>query len=75
MDAHEARGCATTEKQTMTTTMRTQFLARLRENVDAWEDTFEPWRPQPGYFRVLLHAYNRLGFDLEPLVTAVGVAS
>ena len=38
-------------------------------------DTFEPWLPQPGYFRVLLHAYDRLGFDLEPLATAVGVAS
>ena len=38
-------------------------------------DTFEPWLPQPGYFRVLLHAYDRLGFDVEPLATAVGVAS
>jgi hypothetical protein len=36
MDVHEARGSATTEKQTMTTTMRTQFLATLRENADAW---------------------------------------
>lgn len=36
MDVHEAQGSATTEKQTMTTTMRAQFLATLRENVDAW---------------------------------------
>jgi gamma-glutamylcyclotransferase (GGCT)/AIG2-like uncharacterized protein YtfP len=38
-------------------------------------DTFEPWLPQLGYFRVLLRAYGRLGFDVEPLATAVGVES
>jgi gamma-glutamylcyclotransferase len=38
-------------------------------------DVFEPWLPQPDYFRVLLCAYKRLGFDVAPLATAVGVAS
>jgi hypothetical protein len=36
---------------------------------------FDPWLPQPDYFRVLLLAYERLGFDFAPLATAVGVAS
>jgi gamma-glutamylcyclotransferase len=36
---------------------------------------FEPWLPQPEYFLVLLRAYERLGFDFEPLATAVGVSS
>lgn len=36
-------------------------------------ETFEPWLPQPDYFRVLLRAYDRLGFDVAPLATAVGV--
>jgi gamma-glutamylcyclotransferase (GGCT)/AIG2-like uncharacterized protein YtfP len=38
-------------------------------------DNFEPWLPQPEYFRVLLRAYERLGFDVAPLATAVGVTS
>jgi gamma-glutamylcyclotransferase (GGCT)/AIG2-like uncharacterized protein YtfP len=38
-------------------------------------DGFEPWLPQLGYFRVLLNAYSRLGFDVEPLANAVGVPS
>jgi len=37
------------------------------------EDGFEPWAPQPGYFRVLWRAYGRLGFDVAPLATAAGV--
>ena len=37
------------------------------------EDGFEPWAPQPGYFRVLWRAYARLGFDVAPLATAAGV--
>jgi hypothetical protein len=36
---------------------------------------FDPSLPQPAYFRVLLRAYERLGFDVEPLATAVGVSS
>ena len=36
------------------------------------EDGFEPWAPQPGYFRVLWRAYARLGFDVAPLATAAG---
>ena len=39
------------------------------------EETFEPWLPQLAYFRVLLNAYGRLGFDVERLAAAVGVAS
>lgn len=39
------------------------------------EDTFEPWLPQLAYFRVLLNAYGRLGFDIEQLAAAVGVES
>lgn len=39
------------------------------------EDTFEPWLPQTAYFRVLLNAYGRLGFDIERLAAAVGVES
>jgi len=39
------------------------------------EDTFEPWLPQRAYFRVLLNAYGRLGFDVERLAAAVGVGS
>jgi gamma-glutamylcyclotransferase len=38
-------------------------------------DHFDPWLPQPDYFGVLLRAYERLGFDLAPLASAVGVAS
>lgn len=38
-------------------------------------DDFEPWLPHPDYFRVLLSAYDRLGFDVTPLATAVEVAS
>ena len=38
-------------------------------------DSFEPWLPQLAYFRVLLDAYGRLGFDVESLATAVGVES
>jgi gamma-glutamylcyclotransferase (GGCT)/AIG2-like uncharacterized protein YtfP len=38
-------------------------------------DAFEPWLPPPAYFRLLLHAYDRLGFDVAPLVAAVGVES
>jgi cation transport regulator ChaC len=38
-------------------------------------ESFERWLPQLGYFRVLLNAYVRLGFDVEPLAAAVGVAS
>jgi hypothetical protein len=37
-------------------------------------DTFEPWLPQPGYFWLLFHAYDRLGIYVERLVTAVGAA-
>ena len=36
------------------------------------EDGFEPWAPQPGYFRVLWRAYARLGFDVAPLASAAG---
>jgi hypothetical protein len=35
-------------------------------------DSFDPWLPQPDYFRVLLRAYKRLGFDLARLASAVG---
>jgi len=38
-------------------------------------DAFEPWLPHPDYFKVLLRAYDRLGFDVAPLATAVEVAS
>jgi len=38
-------------------------------------NTFEPVLPQLAYFRVLLNAYGRLGFDIERLAAAVGVAS
>ena len=37
------------------------------------EDGFEPWAPQPGYFRVLWRVYDLLGFDVAPLATAAGV--
>jgi gamma-glutamylcyclotransferase len=36
------------------------------------EDTFEPRLPQLAYFRVLLNAYGRWGFDVERLAAAVG---
>jgi len=39
------------------------------------EDTFEPCLPQMAYFRVVLNAYGRLGFDLDRLAAAVGVES
>jgi gamma-glutamylcyclotransferase (GGCT)/AIG2-like uncharacterized protein YtfP len=39
------------------------------------EDGFEPWLPQLRYFRTLLRAYDRLGFDIASLAAAVGVSS
>jgi gamma-glutamylcyclotransferase (GGCT)/AIG2-like uncharacterized protein YtfP len=39
------------------------------------EEGFEPWVPQPRYFRMLWRAYDRLGFDVTPLAAAVEVVS
>ncbi len=39
------------------------------------EDGFEAWTPPQGYFNVLWRAYGRLGFDVEPLARAAGVAA
>jgi hypothetical protein len=39
------------------------------------EDTFEAWSPQQGYFAIMWRAYDRLGFDIEPLAIAAGVAA
>ncbi len=39
------------------------------------EDTFEAWSPQQGYFAIMWRAYDRLGFDFEPLAIAAGVAA
>jgi hypothetical protein len=73
LDRHEGRPFA---YQRIVKRVKDEHGRRRRAHV-YWQpaDVFEPSLPQPDYFRVLWHAYGRLGFDVAPLAIAMGVES